>query len=119
MIRFGDSPEGKKAGHNKYIGKQGDGYRGYLLAVSPDGKRAVMDRGDGVLVMVREKRPDQWPVELHTVRKVPSGWRRFTRQARRSRRRTERYHRNGNAVAIGLMGAVALAGLAYLARKAP
>ena len=75
MICRGDNPEGDPS-CNKYLARDGDGYRGVLLAVSLDGHEAALQLGDGRLILVRELGgPNQYPTEIHDLAEVPKGWR--------------------------------------------
>jgi len=75
MIRRGDNPEGDPL-CNKYLGKHGDGFRGMLLAVSPDGHEAALQLADGRILLVRELGgSNQYPTEIHDLAEVPKGWR--------------------------------------------
>lgn len=79
-IRRGDSPE-RGEGTNKYIGKHGDGFRGILVAVSPDGTEAVLQvlllngqRSDRRILVREMQGPNHYPTEIKDVTEIPPGW---------------------------------------------
>jgi hypothetical protein len=88
-IESGQSPEtGRGSNLNKFVdAKNGEGHRGKVLAVSPDGKRAIMHAltqgftADGVQYgqdyWVDEVNPNEWPVvdRPHAASEgIPKDW---------------------------------------------
>lgn len=82
MIEIGENPE-KIKGINKFIGQDGDGYRGKLIAIHKDKKRAIIlaeNSGSkvdwGNFYLVAEKKAHEWPIVIAKISCVPNeeGW---------------------------------------------
>lgn len=75
MIQKDDAPGGV---HNKFLGRDGTGHRGLLVAVNDEATEAVMLGGTeeywGQLVLVREENPAWYPVVDRVIEKVPLGF---------------------------------------------
>ena len=77
-IEIGEHPESdsKEAeGYNKYLEKNGEGFRGIIIARNRNHAEAILvgDSREG-LIKVKEKTPGQWPVVVGTVKQIPKGW---------------------------------------------
>ena len=75
-IEKGDSPQND--GSNKFIAKNGDGHRGTLIAISPDGKEGIIDgitRGfGGSRILVKEVNAKEYPRFVRNTSTIPDGF---------------------------------------------
>ena len=74
VIKIGDNPEGRR-GWNKYIEKNGVGWRGRIVAFKEGHKEAIL-KGDSrhKLILVKEINPYQYPEVVKGVSKIPKGF---------------------------------------------
>jgi hypothetical protein len=83
VIKIGENPDGNlNRGWNKYIEKDGDGWRGIIVAFKKGHKEAIL-KGDSramSLIHVKEIKPDQYPRVVKAVRAIPKGWEIITPQ---------------------------------------
>ena len=72
MIRKGDIPTTDPKENkflNKFIGKNGEGYRGELIATNQKKDQAVILHGIE-LILVKELDPNEYPTEIKTICKL-------------------------------------------------
>lgn len=82
MIKIGENPE-KTKGINKFIGTDGEGHRGIIIARKSNKKEAIIlaeTSGTtvewGNLYLIKEHEADHYPVVVKRVMRIPneSGW---------------------------------------------
>ena len=75
-ITKGDSPQND--GSNKFIAPDGDGHRGTLIAITPDGKGAILvgltGEFTGMKIHVKETNTKEYPKFFREVSAIPDGF---------------------------------------------